>query len=1012
MRYLLILFLSVVAVAQNTSVTGQVTDAGGQSWNNGTFSFKYVGPRNVQWSGGTLNPDAKITGLLSASGAIPATLVPDNSTIIPPTTKWELAVCSATLPQSCYTQTITVTGTSQVTSPTPPAILVTIPVTPQPVNPVTLYSDSEITGAWVGFTYYNLVSSAIRACQTFANQTCTSWASFSGVGTLLRTNSPSGTTPNYLVEYDGTVDANGVGKVRTASLSSNGGVGITISGAGVTGTATIQTTLAVSWVCDNQTIQGDLVSASAITGGQCHDGGVSPVAGAFSYGRVAKVNTGPGTVSTIDMLVGSVPGAGSVSGSITPAPRFQDTYYNLPGTASTLAGDAGCTTDGNGNKTCKSLATNSTGVGKIDFTTGPTPTVPAAGNVRQYFDTNSNLNCLAASGNCGVQANVNNILNAQTFSGVDTFAKIQSALSSSSCSSGCMVTDGKADNATIETVAGAITISQTTHLILHGKYQYTGAAIANGLIQIVGGAGATGGSGSELSCEHYPQQLAGLNLNTITPCGIIVNPSTGPMPIVQLQDNNTGINDIFIHDISFVGSSNVSDVIQIRTSGTTAGGAGAIRISHVYFAALSQTSSWSGYAFNIVCSAGAASNAQYGPLFFQLDTIAGPSTQPAICTNAVYSTTTGGINIDPTSGTRCGNPGPIIIDQVQMEGLTGTYGINIKGSFAASIAHSLINVNNLKANGRAIQVNGIGGIAAATIDSNQLDDENCSNNSGVVDIALVSADATRIMNNFDNGATSGAYSRSDHLIDVDNATSGVQIIGNNLTSALNEGTFIGTGATGVLYCGNTWSQGLFGSTSTEFQSPFTNLLGRTCMMFTNAADAYLRMTNSQDTAHIWDNDIDATGNYKIRLNGTPQLTVSNGGNTTVNGFLVNGNAQLLGPTSQFQLNTMLFQNTAPTIAPSGCGGSGATINNANGTAYFNLGVGTTPGTTCTFTMPTATDTWGCFAFDITNPITAGGYYVKETANTTTSVTLTFFSAAGAATAPTASDVIRVTCEGN
>lgn len=115
--------------------------------------------------------------------------------------------------------------------------------------------------------------------------------------------------------------------------------------------------------------------------------------------------------------------------------------------------------------------------------------------------------------------------------------------------------------------------------------------------------------------------------------------------------------------------------------------------------------------------------------------------------------------------------------------------------------------------------------------------------------------------------------------------------------------------------------------------------------------------------------------------------------------------------SNLNFTNMLFSATAPTIAAAGCGGAAASIAANNGTAAFSVNVGTTPGTTCTITLPTSVNGWVCDAFDFTNPTTGGGYYVKETGGTTTTIVLTFFSTAGAATAPTASDVVRVKCSG-
>jgi hypothetical protein len=98
--------------------------------------------------------------------------------------------------------------------------------------------------------------------------------------------------------------------------------------------------------------------------------------------------------------------------------------------------------------------------------------------------------------------------------------------------------------------------------------------------------------------------------------------------------------------------------------------------------------------------------------------------------------------------------------------------------------------------------------------------------------------------------------------------------------------------------------------------------------------------------------------------------------------------------------------TAPTIS-SGFGTSPSVTAN-NGTAAFRINVGT--GGTATdgvVGLPTAANGWNCFASDITTPAT--GHTIKQSAGTTTSVTLTNYNNAGTATAWAASDIIIVNC---
>jgi hypothetical protein len=121
-----------------------------------------------------------------------------------------------------------------------------------------------------------------------------------------------------------------------------------------------------------------------------------------------------------------------------------------------------------------------------------------------------------------------------------------------------------------------------------------------------------------------------------------------------------------------------------------------------------------------------------------------------------------------------------------------------------------------------------------------------------------------------------------------------------------------------------------------------------------------------------------------------------------------GNA-LFKATNGLSITNLLASSTAPTIAAAGCGGGAASITANNGTAAFKIGVGTTPGSACTVTMPAATTGWNCHADDITTQSSSVFVQKQTGAESTTSVTITNFNTAAAATAFTASDVLKVTC---
>lgn len=133
---------------------------------------------------------------------------------------------------------------------------------------------------------------------------------------------------------------------------------------------------------------------------------------------------------------------------------------------------------------------------------------------------------------------------------------------------------------------------------------------------------------------------------------------------------------------------------------------------------------------------------------------------------------------------------------------------------------------------------------------------------------------------------------------------------------------------------------------------------------------------------------------------TPGFTISNNGA---------GGASTVGIPQNLSVTNLLLSGTAPTIAAAGCGGAAAAIVSPNGTAAFKVNVGTTPGSACTITMPTATTGWNCFATDITTNSTSVFLQKQTGAESTTSVVLTNFNDVAVATAFVASDILKVSC---
>jgi hypothetical protein len=177
---LMIVSFPGLASAQSTSVTLQVTDAGAQSWNNGTWSVVLksqqgatnFGPPFNLLAGGSV-PNQSQTGALSATGGASLTLTP-NASILPTLSGWQFSVCPQQgIPAQCFVQTFTVSGASQTVTLIPPTISVNC-------GPgVNAYADTEVSCS-IGGQYYNVTTPAQRQCTASTGTTCTLWAAGGG----------------------------------------------------------------------------------------------------------------------------------------------------------------------------------------------------------------------------------------------------------------------------------------------------------------------------------------------------------------------------------------------------------------------------------------------------------------------------------------------------------------------------------------------------------------------------------------------------------------------------------------------------------------------------------------------------------------------------------------------------------------------------------------------------------------------------------------------------------------
>ena len=101
----------------------------------------------------------------------------------------------------------------------------------------------------------------------------------------------TGTTASTLTKLTGAPST----AVIAATTDTGGVVGVTVSGAGTAGSATVQLAGTVNCVFDGATTAGDYVQISSTTGGDCHDAGATyPLSGQV-IGRVLSTNAAGGT---------------------------------------------------------------------------------------------------------------------------------------------------------------------------------------------------------------------------------------------------------------------------------------------------------------------------------------------------------------------------------------------------------------------------------------------------------------------------------------------------------------------------------------------------------------------------------------------------------------------------------------------------------------------------------------------------------------------------------------------
>lgn len=188
LAYVVLLCATLVSLsaAQTTSVTIQVTDTDGQSWNSGSFTAQLVMPTGQQPQSFVIAGTSSVVPNQFQSAGLNGTgsgslIVTPNASIAPSGSQWSFNFCPLATPATCFQQFFTISGTSQALTPTPPGIRVSVST---PVIRALAYLDLEIVGANLGSTYFNITDTTMHLCSTFISNTCT-WTIGSGTNVVI-----------------------------------------------------------------------------------------------------------------------------------------------------------------------------------------------------------------------------------------------------------------------------------------------------------------------------------------------------------------------------------------------------------------------------------------------------------------------------------------------------------------------------------------------------------------------------------------------------------------------------------------------------------------------------------------------------------------------------------------------------------------------------------------------------------------------------------------------------------
>ena len=193
-------------------------------------------------------------------------------------------------------------------------------------------------------------------------------------------NSPAGTAVNLSVCIDTSVSS--TQQVKTCTAGSSNAIGIADNGVGTSGNVQVAMIGFHAAVFDGQTTINDYFGPSATVDGQFTDLGASKPNNVEIMGHVTSLNSGAGTLATVDLFTGDTvaPGASGGSGTVSNSGCANaNAYYATTGT--TVSADCSFTDDGAGNPTAVSLGLTGVNAGFLFQKQGTAPTLSATNSV-------------------------------------------------------------------------------------------------------------------------------------------------------------------------------------------------------------------------------------------------------------------------------------------------------------------------------------------------------------------------------------------------------------------------------------------------------------------------------------------------------------------------------------------------------------------------------------------------------------------------------------------------------